>query len=112
LKEGQGKAVEGYKYVFVYLHMRSELLHDPDRLRELSVDLSKQLFLVDHWLIQTKEIIPDRFKHSFVFSGGVNQWNSFCHLSAGYILHCTQINSFELGNSTHKHFEEIIFLLL
>ena len=28
----------------------------------------------------------------------VNQWNSFCRLSAGYILHYTEINySFELG---------------
>jgi len=25
---------------------------------------------------------------------------------ADYILHCTQINSFELGNSTRKRFDE------
>jgi len=44
LKEGQGKAVERYlsdKYVFIYLRTRSELLRDPDRLRALSLDLSK-----------------------------------------------------------------------
>jgi len=38
--------VEGYlsdQYVFVYLiRARSELLSDPDRLRELSLDLSKK----------------------------------------------------------------------
>ena len=45
LKEGQGKAVDGYlsdKYVFVYLRTRSDLLRDPDCLRELSLDLSKK----------------------------------------------------------------------
>ena len=31
---------------------------------------------------------------------------------ADYILHCTQINSFELGNSTRKCFDENHFLLL
>ena len=38
MKEGQGKAVEGYlsdEYVFVYLLTRPELLRDPDRLREI-----------------------------------------------------------------------------
>ena len=37
--------MEGYlsdEYVFVYLRMRSELLHDSDCLRELSLDLSKK----------------------------------------------------------------------
>ena len=29
------------KYVFIYLRTRSELLRDPDRLRALSLDLSK-----------------------------------------------------------------------
>jgi len=45
LKEGQGKAVEGYSsdlYVFVYLQARSEFLRDLDRFRELSLDLSKK----------------------------------------------------------------------
>ena len=45
LKEGQGKAVEGYlsgQYVFVYSRTRSELLRDQDRLREWSMDLSKK----------------------------------------------------------------------
>jgi len=43
LKDGQGKVVKGYlsdHYVFVYLRTRSKLLRDPDRLRELSLDLS------------------------------------------------------------------------
>ena len=31
---------------------------------------------------------------------------------ADYILHCTQISSFELGNSTRKSFDENHFLLL
>ena len=44
-----------------------------------------------------KQIIPDRFQHGFVFSGDVNQLNSFCLLSAGDILHYTQINSFEFN---------------
>jgi len=30
---------------------------------------------------------------------------------ADYILHCTQINSFELGNSTRKRFDGKHFLL-
>ena len=37
--------MEGYlpdEYMFVYLRTRSELLRDPDRLRELSLDLSKK----------------------------------------------------------------------
>ena len=37
--------MEGYlsdEYVFVYLRTRSELLRDPDRLREISLDLSKK----------------------------------------------------------------------
>ena len=37
--------MEGYlsdQYVFVYLRTRTELLRDPDRLRELSLDLSKK----------------------------------------------------------------------
>ena len=37
--------MEGYlsdRYVFVYLWTRSELLRGPDRLRELSLDLSKK----------------------------------------------------------------------
>ena len=45
LKEGQGKAVEGFfsdEYVFVNLRTRSALLCDPDRLRELSLNLSKK----------------------------------------------------------------------
>jgi len=45
LKEGQGKAVEGYisdQYVFVYLRTRSELLGDLDHFRELGLDLSKR----------------------------------------------------------------------
>ena len=37
--------MEGYlsdEYVFVYLRTRSELLHDLDCLREISLDLSKK----------------------------------------------------------------------
>ena len=211
LKEGQGKAVEGYlpdQHVFVYLRTRSELLRDPDRLRGLSLDLSKtnravpavcewpsffstkkghrskfastvsptspcwKHSSVDERLLGTallfsavlchfdsqryliksalqnkssprlipsslvnsdscryklhlhkpiafvwqfsgrlKQIIQDRFKHGFVFSGGVNQWKSFCNLSADYMLHCTQINSFEWRNSNRKRFDGNHFLL-
>ena len=32
--------------------------------------------------------------------------------NADFILHCTQINLFELGNSTRKHFVANHFLLL
>jgi len=45
LKEGHRKPVEGYlsdQYVFDYLQTQSELLRDPDRLRVLSLGLSKK----------------------------------------------------------------------
>jgi len=69
------------------------------------LDLHKPIAFVWQFSGRLKQIIPDRFKHGFVFSGGVNQWKSFCRLSAGYILHCTQMNSFELRNSNRKRFD-------
>ena len=47
-----------------------------------------------------KQIILDRFKHGYFFSGGVTQRNRnlpFVNIT-DYILHGTRINPFQLGN--------------
>ena len=63
---------------------------------KLSIILSGSSVLIAGYKLnlhcRLKQIIPDRFQPGFVFSG-----DSFCRLSAGDILHYTQINSLEFN---------------
>ena len=85
LKEGQGKAVEGYlseEYVFVYSRTRSELLRDPDRLRELSLDLSKKNRMTKFLYRQRKGIAAHLHRPFYelkraVLKAVVDRWRTF-----------------------------------